>query len=79
MPMRFASMTIAALGPILILAGCHWGSRPAAPPLAVVPGVDLSRWFLARTPEIGDDLYGRLVDLAGERGFDPARIERSAR
>jgi len=36
-------------------------------------------WFLARTPTIGDDLYGRLVDMARERGFDPARIERSVR
>jgi len=36
-------------------------------------------WFLARTETIGDDLYGRLVDLARARGFDPARIERSAR
>ncbi|MGZ9197295.1 MAG: lipocalin family protein [Candidatus Deferrimicrobiaceae bacterium] len=36
-------------------------------------------WFLARTPSIGDDLYGRLVDLARARGFDPARIERSSR
>lgn len=36
-------------------------------------------WFLARMPTIGDDLYGRLVDLARDRGFDPARIERSAR
>lgn len=36
-------------------------------------------WFLARTETIGDDLYGRLVDLARERGFDPARIEKSTR
>jgi apolipoprotein D and lipocalin family protein len=36
-------------------------------------------WFLARTETIGDDLYGRLVDLARARGFDAARIERSAR
>jgi len=180
MPFKFASMTFAAIGSILILSGCHWWGRPAAPPLAVVPGVDLTRyagtwyeiakypnrfqrgcvgataeyalsadgkrvdvvnrcrdadsgkeksvrgkarvvdpatnaklsvtffwpfsgdywilalgaeyeyavvgtpdrkylWFLARTPTIGDDLYGRLVDLARERGFDPARIERSAR
>lgn len=170
----------AVLGSILLLAGCHWWGRPVAPPLAVVPSVDLSRyagtwyeiakypnrfqrgcvgataeytllpdgkrvevvnrcreidtgkersvrgkarvvdpatnaklsvtffwpfsgdywilavgteyeyavvgtpdreylWFLARTPAIGDDLYGRLVDLAHGRGFDPARIERSAR
>ena len=171
---------VAVLGSILLLAGCHWWGRPAAPPLAVVPSVDLSRyagtwyeiakypnrfqrgcigataeytlspdgkrvevvnrcrdvesgkersvrgkarvvdpatnaklsvtffwpfsgdywilalgeeyeyavvgtpdrkylWFLARTETIGDDLYGRLVDLARARGFDPARIERSAR
>jgi apolipoprotein D and lipocalin family protein len=171
---------IAVLGSILLLAGCRWWGRPDAPPLAVVPSVDLSRyagtwyeiakypnrfqrgcagataeytlapdgkrvevvnrcreidsgkeksirgkarvvdpatnaklsvtffwpfsgdywiltvgaeyeyavvgtpdrkylWFLARTPEIGDDLYGHLVDLARGRGFDPARIERSAR
>ena len=180
MPYKFASMTFAALGSILLLAGCHWWGRPDAPPLAVVPSVDLSRytgtwyeiakypnrfqrgcvgataeytlapdgkrvevvnrcreidtgkersvrgkarvvdpatnaklsvtffwpfsgdywilavgaeyeyavvgtpdrkylWILARTPTIGDDLYGHLVDLARERGFDPARIERSAR
>lgn len=36
-------------------------------------------WLLARAETIGDDLYGRLVDLARARGFDPARIERSAR
>ncbi len=170
----------AVLGSILLLAGCHRWGRPAAPPLEVVPSVDLSRyagtwyeiakypnrfqrgcigataeytlasdgkrvevvnrcrdtesgkersvrgkarvvdpatnaklsvtffwpfsgdywilavgeeyeyafvgtpdrkylWFLARTPSIGDDLYGRLVDLARARGFDPARIERSLR
>jgi len=170
----------AVLGSILLVAGCHRWGRPAAPPLAVVPGVDLSRyvgtwyeiakypnrfqrgcvgataeyalapdgkrvdvvnrcreiesgkersvrgkarvvdpatnaklsvtffwpfsgdywilalgaeyeygvvgtpdrkylWFLARTPTIGDELYGHLVDLARERGFDPARIERSSR
>jgi apolipoprotein D and lipocalin family protein len=180
MPTRSSFISLAALGSILLLAGCHWGSRQATPPLAVVPSVDLSRylgkwyeiakypnrfqrgcvgataeyslspdgkrvdvvnrcrevesgkeksirgkarvvdpatnaklsvtffwpfsgdywilavgaeyeyavvgtpdrkylWFLARTPTIGDDLYGRLVDLARERGFDPARIERSAR
>jgi apolipoprotein D and lipocalin family protein len=180
MSIKSAFMVIAALCPILILGGCHRGSRPAAPPLAVVPGVDLTRyagtwyeiakypnrfqrgcvgataeytlapdgkrvdvvnrcrevesgkeksirgkarvvdpatnaklsvtffwpfsgdywilalgeeyeyavvgtpdrkylWFLARTPTIGDDLYGRLVDLARERGFDPTRIEKSAR
>ena len=180
MPIKSTFMVFAALGSILLLAGCHWGSRPAAPPLAVVPSVDLSRyvgkwyeiakypnrfqrgcvgatavytlapdgkrvevvnrcreidtgkersvqgkarvvdpatnaklsvtffwpfsgdywilavgeeyeyafvgtpdrkylWFLARTPTIGDDLYGRLVDLAREREFDPERIERSAR
>ena len=179
MPIR-SFLPFAALGSILLLAGCHRGSRPAAPPPEVVPGVDLSRylgkwyeiakypnrfqrgcvaataeytlsadgkrvdvvnrcreidsgkeksirgkarvvdpatnaklsvtffwpfsgdywilavgteyeyavvgtpdrdylWFLARTPTIGDDLYGRLVDLASARGFDPARIERSAR
>jgi len=179
MPIKSGFMILAALGSTLILSGCHWGSKPAAPPLAVVPGVDLTRyagkwyeiakypnrfqrgcvgataeytlsddgtrvdvvnrcrdtdsgkersvrgkarvvdpatnaklsvtffwpfsgdywilalgaeyeyavvgtpdrnylWFLARTPSIGDDLYGRLVDLARERGFDPARIERSA-
>jgi apolipoprotein D and lipocalin family protein len=179
MPIR-SFLTFAALGSILLLAGCHWGSRPAAPPLEVDPSVDLSRylgkwyeiakypnrfqrgcvgataeytlsadgiridvvnrcrevdsgkeksirgkarvvdpatnaklsvtffwpfsgdywilavgteyeyavvgtpdreylWFLARTPTVGDDLYGRLVDLARARGFDPARIERSAR
>jgi apolipoprotein D and lipocalin family protein len=173
-------MFFASLGSILLLAGCHWWGRPDAPPLAVVPSVDLSRyvgtwfeiakypnrfqrgcigataeytlapdgkrvevvnrcreidtgkersvrgkarvvdpatnaklsvtffwpfsgdywilavgaeyeyavvgtpdrkylWILARTPTIGDDLYGHLVDLARERGFDPARIERSAR
>jgi apolipoprotein D and lipocalin family protein len=171
---------IAVLGSILLLANCRWWDRPAAPPLAVVPSVDLSRyagtwheiakypnrfqrgcvgataeytlapdgkrvevvnrcreidtgkersvrgkarvvdpetnaklsvsffwpfsgdywilavgaeyeyavvgtpdrkylWFLARTPTIGDDLYSRLVDLARVRGFDPARIEKSAR
>ena len=170
----------AVLGSLLTLAGCHWWSRPPAPPLAVVPGVDLSRyagtwyeiakypnrfqrgcvgataeytlsddgtrvevvnrcrdadsgkeksvrgkarvvdpatnaklsvtffwpfsgdywilalgadyeyavvgtpdrkylWFLARTPAIGEELYGHLVDLARERGFDPTRIEKSAR
>ena len=170
----------AVLGSLITLAGCHWWGRPAAPPLAVVPGVDLSRyvgtwyeiakypnrfqrgcvgataeyalapdgkrvdvvnrcreiesgkersvrgkarvvdpatnaklsvtffwpfsgdywilavgeeyeyavvgtpdrkylWFLARTPTIGDELYGHLVDLVRERGFDPARIERSSR
>jgi len=180
MPIKSAFMIFAALCPILILGGCHRGSRPAAPPLAVVPDVDLTRyagtwheiakypnrfqrgcvgataeyalsadgkrvdvvnrcrdadsgkersvrgkarvvdpatnaklsvtffwpfsgdywilalgtdyeyavvgtpdrkylWFLARTPTIEDDLYGRLVDLARERGFDPERIERSAR
>jgi apolipoprotein D and lipocalin family protein len=179
MPIR-SFLTFAALGSVLLLAGCHWGSRPAAPPPEVVPSVDLSRylgkwyeiakypnrfqrgcigataeydlsadgkrvdvvnrcreadsgkeksirgkarvvdpatnaklsvtffwpfsgdywilavgpeyeyavvgtpdreylWFLARTPTVGDDLYGRLVDLARARGFDPARIERSAR
>jgi len=173
-------MAFAALGSILVLAGCHWWSMQEAPPLAVVPDVDLSRyagkwyeiakypnrfqrgcvgataeyslspdgkrvdvvnrcrdtgsgkersvrgkarvvdpatnaklsvtffwpfsgdywifalgeeyeyavvgtpdrkylWFLARTETIGDDLYGRLVDLARARGFDPARVERSAR
>ena len=36
-------------------------------------------WFLARTETVGDDLYGRLVELARSRGFDPARIERSVR
>jgi apolipoprotein D and lipocalin family protein len=171
---------IAVLGSILLLASCRWWGRPAAPPLEVVPSVDLSRyvgtwyeiakypnrfqrgcvgataeytlapdgkrvevvnrcreidsgkeksirgkarvvdpatnaklsvtffwpfsgdywilavgeeyeyavvgtpdrkylWFLARTPAIGDDLYSRLVDLARERGFDPARIERTER
>jgi len=180
MPFKIGSMSFAAVGSILVLAGCHWVSRPAAPPLAVVPNVDLSRyagkwyeiakypnrfqrgcvgataeyslspdgkrvdvvnrcrdavsgkgrsvrgkarvvdpvtnaklsvtffwpfsgdywivalgeeyeyavvgtpdrkylWFLARTETIGDDLYARLVDLASARGFDPARIERSAR
>jgi apolipoprotein D and lipocalin family protein len=170
----------AVLGSLLTLVGCHWWGRPAAPPLAVVPGVDLSRyvgtwyeiakypnrfqrgcvgataeyalapdgkrvdvvnrcreiesgkersvrgkarvvdpatnaklsvtffwpfsgdywilalgaeyeyavvgtpdrkylWFLARTPTIGDELYEHLVNLARERGFDPARIERSSR
>ena len=179
MPIR-SFLPFAALGSILLLAGCHWGSRPSAPPPEVVPSVDLSRylgkwyeiakypnrfqrgcigataeytlsadgkrvdvvnrcreadsgkeksirgkarvvdpatnaklsvtffwpfsgdywilavgmeyeyavvgtpdreylWFLARTPTVGDDLYGRLVDLARARGFDPARIERSAR
>lgn len=180
MPFNAARMAFAALCSTLLLAGCHWGSRPSAPPLAVVPGVDLSRyagkwyeiakypnrfqrgcagataeytlapdgkrvdvvnrcreiesgkersvrgkarvvdpatnaklsvtffwpfsgdywilavgeeyeyavvgtpdrkylWFLARTETIGDDLYGRLVDMARAGGFDPARIERSAR
>jgi len=180
MSIRSAFMFFASLGSILLLAGCHWWGRPDAPPLAVVPSVDLSRytgtwfeiakypnrfqrgcvgataeytlapdgkrvdvvnrcreidsgkersvrgkarvvdpatnaklsvtffwpfsgdywilavgeeyeyavvgtpdrkylWFLARTETIGDDLYGRLVDLAHARGFDPARIERSAR
>ena len=180
MPLKIGSMIFAAVGSILVVAGCHWGCRTAAPPLAVVPGVDLSRyagkwyeiakypnrfqrgcvgataeyslssdgkrvdvvnrcrdtgsgkersvrgkarvvdpatnaklsvtffwpfsgdywilalgeeyeyavvgtpdrkylWFLARTETIGDDLYGRLVDQAGARGFDPARIERSTR
>jgi len=180
MPIKSGFMILAALGSILLPAGCHWGSKPTAPPLAVVPGVDLARyagtwyeiakypnrfqrgcvgataeytlsgdgtrvevvnrcrdadsgkersvrgkarvvdpatnaklsvtffwpfsgdywilalgagyeyavvgtpdrkylWFLARTPTIGDALYGHLVDLARERGFDPARIEQSAR
>jgi apolipoprotein D and lipocalin family protein len=180
MPIRSVFMAFAALGSILVLAGCHWWGRSTAPPLAVVPSVDLSRyagtwyeiakypnrfqrgcvgataeytlspdgkrvevvnrcreidtgkarsvrgkarvvdpttnaklsvtffwpfsgdywilalgeeyeyafvgtpdrkylWFLARTPTIGDDLYGHLVDLARARGFDPARIERSER
>jgi apolipoprotein D and lipocalin family protein len=180
MSMKYVFMTFAALGSILILTGCRLGSRTAAPPLVVVPVLDLTRyagkwyeiakypnrfqrgcigataeytlsddgtridvvnrcreiesgkeksirgkarvvdpstnaklsvtffwpfsgdywilalgegyeyavvgtpdrnylWFLARTPTIGDDLYRRLVDLARERGFDPARIERSAR
>ena len=180
MPTKSIFIAFAVLGPLLLLAGCHWGSKPAAPPLAVVPGVDLTRyagkwyeiakypnrfqrgcvgataeytlsddgtrvdvvnrcrdadsgkeksirgkarvvdpatnaklsvtffwpfsgdywilalgaeyeyavvgtpdrkylWFLARTPTIGDGLYGHLVDLARERGFDPARIEKSAR
>jgi apolipoprotein D and lipocalin family protein len=179
-PIKSGFMILAALGSILLLEGCHWGSRQAEPPLAVVPNVDLSRyagkwyeiakypnrfqrgcvgataeytlsddgtrvevvnrcrdtgsgkersvrgkarvvdpatnaklsvtffwpfsgdywilalgaeyeyavvgtpdrkylWFLARTPTIGDGLYGHLVDLARERGFDPARIEKSAR
>lgn len=34
-------------------------------------------WFLARTPEIGDDLYARLVEEARRQGFEPARIEKS--
>lgn len=180
MPIRSVFMAFAALGSILVLAGCHWWGRSTTPPLAVVPSVDLSRyagtwyeiakypnrfqrgcvgataeytlspdgkrvevvnrcreidtgkarsvrgkarvvdpttnaklsvtffwpfsgdywilalgeeyeyafvgtpdrkylWFLARTPTIGDDLYGHLVDLARARGFDPARIERSER
>ena len=180
MPFRSASMAFAAFCSTLILAGCHWWGRSTAPPVAVAPNVDLSRyagtwyeiakypnrfqrgcigttaeytlspdgkrvdvvnrcreigsgkersvrgkarvvdpatnaklsvtffwpfsgdywilavgaeyeyavvgspdrkylWFLARTATIGDDLYSRLVDLARERGFDPARIERSAR
>ena len=44
MSMKYVFMTLAALGSILILTGCHWGSRPAAPPLAVVPAVDLARY-----------------------------------
>ena len=180
MSIRPAFMFFASLGLILLLAGCHWWGRTTAPPLAVVPSVDLSRyvgkwyeiakypnrfqrgcvgataeytlapdgkrvevvnrcreiesgkersvhgkarvvdpatnaklsvtffwpfsgdywilavgaeyeyavvgtpdrkylWILARTPTIGDDLYSLLVDLARERGFDPARIEKSAR
>lgn len=180
MPIKSGFTIFAALGSILFLTGCHWGSKPAVPPLAVVPGVDLTRyvgkwyeiakypnrfqkgcvgataeytlsddgtrvdvvnrcrdaesgkeksvrgkarvvdpatnaklsvtffwpfsgdywilalgeeyeyavvgtpdrdylWFLARTPSINDELYGRLVDLARERGFDPARIEREVR
>jgi len=180
MPIRSVFLVFAALGSILVFAGCRWWGKSTGPPLAVVPGVDLSRyagtwyeiakypnrfqrgcvgataeytlspdgkrvevvnrcreidtgkvrsvrgkarvvdpttnaklsvtffwpfsgdywilalgeeyeyafvgtpdrkylWFLARTPTIGDDLYGRLVDLARARGFDPARIERSAR
>jgi len=180
MPIRSAFMAFVALGSILVLSGCHWWGKSTAPPLAVVPSVDLSRyagtwyeiakypnrfqrgcvgataeytlspdgkrvevvnrcreidtgkersvrgkarvvdpttnaklsvtffwpfsgdywvlalgeeyeyafvgtpdrkylWFLARTPTVGDDLYGHLVDLARARGFDPARIERSER
>ncbi|GAB4232656.1 MAG: lipocalin family protein [Deltaproteobacteria bacterium] len=180
MPIQSGFTIFAALGSIFFLSGCNWGSRPAAPPLEVVPGVDMNRyagkwyeiakypnrfqrgcvgataeytlsddgtrvdvmnrcrdaesgkersvrgkarvvdpatnaklsvtffwpfsgdywilalgaeyeyavvgtpdrkylWFLARTPTIGDDLYQHLVDLARERGFEPARIERSAR
>jgi apolipoprotein D and lipocalin family protein len=180
MSIRSVFMAVAALGSIFLLAGCHGWSRQEAPPLAVVPHVDLSRyagkwyeiakypnrfqrgcvaataeytlaadgqrvdvvnrcrdiesgkersvrgkarvvdpatnaklsvtffwpfsgdywilalgeeyeyavvgtpdrkylWFLARTETIGDDLYGRLVELAQARGFDAARIERSAR
>ena len=36
-------------------------------------------WFLARTPSIEDDLYARLVEEAIRQGFDPVRIEKSAR
>jgi apolipoprotein D and lipocalin family protein len=36
-------------------------------------------WFLARTPSIENDLYARLVEEARRQGFDPVRIEKSAR
>jgi apolipoprotein D and lipocalin family protein len=44
MPIKSFFIAIAALGSTLILASCHRGSRPGAPPLAVVPGVDLTRY-----------------------------------
>jgi apolipoprotein D and lipocalin family protein len=74
MPIKSAFMFFAALGSILLLAvGEEYE-------YAFVGTPDRKYlWFLARTPTIGDDLYGYLVDLACERGFDTTRIERSAR
>jgi len=44
MPTKSVFIAFAVLASILILAGCRWGSKPAAPPLAVVPNVDLARY-----------------------------------
>ncbi|MCU0587091.1 MAG: lipocalin family protein [Syntrophobacteraceae bacterium] len=34
-------------------------------------------WILSRSPDVDDETYGRLVDLARELGFDTARLLRS--